>query len=171
MSKEHQLSRVISIADIDEETHSNVAKDLLELDNINHDPIFIHINSYGGNVYDMFGIIDLIRNCHSKIITICTGKAMSAAVPILAAGYKGERKIGKYSVVMLHEAVRDVEGKLSEIDNFLKHDKIMEKNYVDLLAEYTNISSSKMKKLLSEKQDCYLTAEEAVKLKIADIII
>lgn len=46
------------------------------------EPIKIYINSYGGEVYDMWGLIDIIVNSKTPIYTYCTGYAMSAAFNI-----------------------------------------------------------------------------------------
>lgn len=46
------------------------------------EPIKIYINSYGGKIYDMWGLIDIILNSKTPIYTYCTGYAMSAAFKI-----------------------------------------------------------------------------------------
>ena len=55
------------------------------------------ISTHGGNISDMFSIIDvmkMIQKNSCEIETIAIGKVMSAGVLILAAGSKGKRKIG-----------------------------------------------------------------------------
>lgn len=37
------------------------------------EPIKLYINSYGGSVYDMWGLIDVILNSKTPIYTYCTG--------------------------------------------------------------------------------------------------
>ena len=51
------------------------------------EPIKLYINSYGGSVYDMWGLIDVILNSKTPIYTYCTGYAMSAAFKIFLAGH------------------------------------------------------------------------------------
>jgi len=43
--------------------------------------------------------------------------------------------------------------------------------YINCLADETNMSKTQIKKMLERKVNVYLTAEEAVELGIADIII
>ena len=43
--------------------------------------------------------------------------------------------------------------------------------YVDCLVEETNMSKKQLKNMLERKVNVYLSAEEAVELGIADIII
>lgn len=64
------------------------------------EPIKLYINSYGGSVYDMWGLIDIILNSKTPIYTYCTGYAMSAAFKIFLAGHK--RYCYKHSTFMYH---------------------------------------------------------------------
>ncbi len=49
-------------------------------------PIRLFINSFGGNVYAMWMLIDTIRSSKTPVYTICTGYAISAAFQIFLAG-------------------------------------------------------------------------------------
>ena len=51
-------------------------------------PIHLIINSFGGNVYDMWSLIDILLNSKTPIYTYCTGYAMSAGFIIFLAGEK-----------------------------------------------------------------------------------
>ena len=65
-------------------------------------PINLMINSPGGDIYEMFGIIDYIESLDVKVNTICRGRAMSAAALVLASG-TGQRVASKRTTIMLHE--------------------------------------------------------------------
>ena len=67
----------------------------------NREPIKLYINSYGGSIYDMWGLIDVILNSKTPIYTYCTGYAMSAAFKIFLAGHK--RYCYKHSIFMYHQ--------------------------------------------------------------------
>lgn len=165
-------ARIIQICGpINEDLHQRAINDLVSLESESTNPIYVHVNSYGGDVYEMLGILDGMKSSNCKIITICTGKAMSAAVPILAAGKKGERKIGKYSTVMLHEVSSFSYGKLFELDTELKETKRLQKLYIDILGELTGVSSKTFEKVFETHKDTYLTPKEVIKLKIADKIL
>ena len=49
------------------------------------DPINVIINSDGGDVYDMLGLVDYIESLSVKVNTICRGKAFSAAAILIRA--------------------------------------------------------------------------------------
>lgn len=161
--------RVIFVTgDIDSEMHEHVAKQLLTFESASQFPIHIHINSYGGDAYEMLGIIDLLQSSSCDIITTCTGKAMSAAVPILASGVPGFRRIGRNSTIMLHEVSGFSWGKIYEMETSQKECIRIQEIYLKLLAKFTKTPISKFKKMFDSHKDTFLTAQEAVKIGIAD---
>ena len=50
------------------------------------EPIKIYVNSYGGSVYDMWALIDIMLSSKTPIYTYCTGYAMSAAFKYIFGG-------------------------------------------------------------------------------------
>ena len=54
----------------------------------NREPIKLYINSYGGSIDDMWGLIDIILASKTPIYTYCLGYAQSAAFNIFLAGHK-----------------------------------------------------------------------------------
>ena len=120
----------------------------------------------------MFSVYDTMREIREKspIITKGIGKVMSAGVLLLAAGTKGERRIGKYCRVMLHGVTAGQHGYLADVENEFKETKSIQRMYIQALVNETNMSEPYVKKLMNKKTNVYLNAEEAVKLGIADII-
>ena len=135
-------------------------------------PINVVIDSPGGDVYEMFGIIDYIesleRNSDIKVNTICRGKAMSAAAMILACG-TGKRLASKRATVMIHEGSSMQAGKSSDVKAAQKYNAHLEDMANTILSEKT----IKDKKFWSEqtKTDLYLSAKDAQKLGVIDGII
>tara|TARA_R110001632_G_scaffold113268_1_gene224338 strand:- start:864 stop:1436 length:573 start_codon:yes stop_codon:yes gene_type:complete len=112
-------------------------------------PINVIIDSVGGDVYEMFGIIDYIesleRNSNIKVNTICRGKAMSAAAMILACG-TGKRLASKRSTIMIHEGSSMQAGKSSDLKAAHKYNAHLEDMANSILGEKT----TKDKKFWSE---------------------
>jgi len=135
-------------------------------------PINVIIDSVGGDVYEMFGIIDYIESleCNSniKVNTICRGKAMSAAAMILACG-TGKRLASKRSTIMIHEGSSMQAGKSSDLKAAHKYNAHLEDMANSILGEKT----TKDKKFWSEqtKTDLYLSSKDAQKLGVIDGII
>jgi|TARA_Y100000289_G_C3927513_1_gene154372 ATP-dependent Clp protease protease subunit len=137
-------------------------------------PMEVFVSTHGGIASDMFSILDVMdmikkRTCF--IETYGVGKVMSAGVPILAAGSKGRRYIGKNCRIMLHNVSAGSHGTIFNMENELEEIKWIQDRYIETLASYTKMTKSKIKKLLKTQTDVYISAEEAIKLGIADEII
>ena len=132
-------------------------------------PIRIDVSSYGGSVYDMMGMVDRIKSSPCHVITRGFGKIMSAASFILAAG--DERILGPHSWIMIHE-LSDWLGRQKLTD--LKHDLRQDERLQDQMYEmYAKFAQGKTKKASFKKlceKDCYITAEQALKIGLIDRI-
>ena len=173
--------RIIGLfADVHEEKIAELIHGLIVLDEMNklakeenRKPIEFYISTYGGNADDMFGLYDIMRQVkeNSEIHTIGLGKVMSAGVLLLAAGTKGKRKIGKNCRVMIHSVMGGNHGSLHNMMNELEAIEQLQDMYCDALIENTKLTKNKLKKMIERKVNVYLSAEEAVEMGIADIII
>jgi ATP-dependent Clp protease protease subunit len=189
---EPELRAINLYGDISERKGSDVVAALLYLENSSHtvtnkdpnDPeseqiivarsISMMISTHGGTASDMFSILDvmdMVKNRTCDIETIGIGKVMSAGVPILAAGTKGKRKVGRNCRIMLHNVMAGSHGTIFSIENELEEIKWIQERYIETLSSYTKLTSSKIKKLLKGQKDVYISAEEAIKMGIADEII
>jgi ATP-dependent Clp protease, protease subunit len=133
-----------------------------------HPPINLMINSPGGDVHEMFGIIDYMESLDVKVNTICRGRAFSAAAIILLCG-TGTRMISKRSTVMFHQTSSFLGGKMSDITAYLDNVKTLELSVYELLAEKTKQDATWWKDKM--RTDLYLSAEELVHLGVVDQII
>jgi ATP-dependent Clp protease protease subunit len=136
--------------------------------------INMFISTHGGCASDMFSILDvmeMVKNRTCDIETTGIGKVMSAGVPILAAGTKGKRKVGKNCRIMLHNVMAGAGGTIFNMENELEEIKWVQDRYIETLASYTKMTKAKIKKMLKTQRDVYISAEEAINLGIADEII
>ena len=191
-STEPELRTINLYGDISEQKGADVVAALLYLENNSHtvstkdpqDPeseqvivarsISMMVSTHGGTASDMFSILDVMdmvkeRTC--DIETFGIGKVMSAGVPILAAGTKGKRKVGRNCRIMLHNVMAGTGGTIFSMENELEEIKWIQERYIETLANYTKLTPSKIKKLLKTQKDVYISAEEAIKMGIADEII
>ena len=136
-------------------------------------PIEFYVSTYGGSAMDMFAVYDVVRNVQNncQVKTYGIGKVMSAGVLLLAAGTKGERRIGANCRVMIHGVIAGQHGNLHDVENEFEESKFIQKQYVKALSEETNMTQSYLKKLIQRKTNVYFDAKQAVELGIADIII
>ena len=121
----------------------------------------------------MFALYDVMRLTREKcdIITFGLGKVMSAGVLLLAAGTKGKRKIGKNCRVMIHSVIGGTSGSFHNLENEMEEMRYMQEAYLRALSDESNLSVAQLKRMINRKVNVYLSAEEAVKMGIADIIV
>lgn len=136
-------------------------------------PIQFVISTPGGSASDMFSIYDTMRMVRQdcEVETIGLGQVMSAGTLLLASGTKGKRKIGKYCRVMVHQVSAGTAGPHHEMVNEIAEIQHTQEQYIKCLAAETKMSVTFIKKLFEKKVNIYLSAEEAVKYGLADIII
>ena len=72
---------------------------------------------------------------------------------------------------MIHNVVGGSYGALPNLTNEIEAIQQLQDDYVAALVENTKLSKKKLTKMLNEKVNIYLSAEEAVQHGIADIII
>ena len=89
----------------------------------------------------------------------------------MASGTKGERRIGKHCRIMLHRVLTGDSGSLHNIQATYKEAEIMEEMMFKALACETNLTVGRLKKIVSKNLDAFFSAEEAVEMGIADIIV
>ena len=131
-------------------------------------PVNLMINSPGGDVHEMLGIIDYIESLDIKVNTICRGRAFSAAAIILTCG-TGSRMMSKRSTVMFHQSSSFLGGKMSDITAYLDNVKTLEISIYDMLAERTKKDAAWWKDNM--KSNLYLSAEELLNIGVIDQII
>jgi len=137
------------------------------------EPFDFFISTFGGSALEMFSLYDVMRQIRETmpIHTIGIGKVMSAGTLLLAAGTKGERRVGKYCRIMIHGVVSGQQGHLADIENEFDEAKFTQKMYIQALTEETNMTQTYLKNLIKKKTNVYLSADEAVDLGIADLVI
>ncbi len=170
--------------DLDEEKVEDVCSGLLFLQHTSKiiipgeeepvvKPITFYVSTWGGDALGMFGIYDLMRMVREEcpIHTHGLGKVMSAGVLLLAAGTKGERRIGKHCRIMMHAVRGGHVGSIHSLENEMEETRWIQRQHIKALCEETDLTERQLKKMLNKNLDIYLTAEEAVNYGIADIIV
>ena len=180
-SSEPDLRSIGLFSEVEAEKIAEISHALLYLNELNHRavdprlkrPIHFYISTYGGNADDMFALYDLLRviRDETEIHTVGLGKVMSAGVLILASGTKGKRFIGRNCRVMIHSVMGGNAGSLHDMMNEMDAIENLQRMYIDCLVAETNLTESKIKKMLERKVNIYLSAEEAVAYGIADHVI
>ena len=78
-------------------------------------PIYLHISSYGGLLFDAFTAIDVIQSCKVPVYTIIDGPTASAGTIISVVGSKRFMRPNAY--MLIHQLSSGSWGKMSELED------------------------------------------------------
>ena len=162
-------NRIIFLSgEIDDMLSNSVVAQLLYLDSLNHDDIYLYINSPGGSVSSGLAIYDTMNFIQSDVSTICFGMAASMGALILSSGAKGKRLILPNADVMIHQVLGKSEGQASDIQIATERILNLKKRLNGILVKNTGKRISKIEK--DTDRDHYLSAKEAIAYGIVDKI-
>jgi ATP-dependent Clp protease protease subunit len=135
----------------------------LHIDNV---PIFLHINSNGGIIFEAFNAIDVIKSCRVPVYTIIEGATASAGTLISVVGIK--KYICPNAYMLIHQLSSTCWGKMSEIEDEFKNLQELMDKIKDIYKKHTKISKKELEELL--KHDIWLNSEKSLKYGLADEI-
>jgi ATP-dependent Clp protease protease subunit len=131
----------------------------------------LFVNSTGGDLYQAFALVDMMRNSKHIIRTIGTGAVMSAAFIIFASGTRGERYISENTGIMCHQFSNTVENKYHDIKAQMKETDLCNARMLEILKQATGKNEDTVKLHLLPASDVYLTAQETIDIGAADHIL
>ena len=134
--------------------------------NVKNIPIYLHINSFGGSLYDAYAAVDAIKNLRVPVYSVIEGCAASAGTIISVVCSK--RFIGKNAHMLIHQLSSSMWGKMSEIEDEYKHLNELMKQIKRLYGEYTKISKKELTELL--KHDIWLTPQTCIQYGLVDAV-
>ena len=132
-------------------------------------PIRIYIDSYGGKVYQCFGLIGVMENSKTPIHTVVTGAAMSCGFVILINGHR--RLAYRHATPLYHQVSSGFFGKVKDLEEKLEETKRLQKKIEEMTLRLTKISKKKLTEILKNKVDWFMTAESALELGVIDEIV
>lgn len=130
-------------------------------------PIYLHINSRGGDVHQAFRIVDKILKNPIKVITIADGYVASAATFILIVGH--QRWSTLHSYFLIHELSTGHEGKLRDLKDSVRNCKRIDKRISALYIKYTTIPENRLVSKLKKERE--FDVDEALSLGFIDTIL
>lgn len=146
--------------------------DFDELNSSNLPIIPVIIDSFGGEVYSLLAILDIISTAVKPVATIALGKAMSCGSILLACGSKGLRFVGPHATVMVHDVASISIGKIEELKADVFEGERLNNKIFDLLDQTCGKGKGHFRKIIAEKKhvNWYLDAKDVLKHGIADHI-
>jgi len=140
----------------------------LESENPNAD-ISLYINSPGGDVSAGWAIMDTMRYIKPNVSTIGMGLVASMAAVLLAAGEKGKRFVLPNTQVMIHQPSSGTEGKVTDMEIYLKEVQHTKKALIKQMVEFTGRKEKEVFDAM--ERDNWLQPDEAKDFGIIDGIL
>ena len=135
----------------------------------NRKPIKIHIDSYGGQVYQCLGLLGVMKNLATPIHTVVTGCAMSCGFLMAIAGYK--RFAYNHSTFMYHQLSSFSRGEIQKIEDDMMQSKRLQRMIEKHTLAYTKLTKTELQDVYEKKKDWYFNAQDALKRGVIDEII
>ncbi len=131
--------------------------------------IYIHITTYGGDLYAAFMTYDNMRQCKYNIITIAEGYVASAGTVISLGG--NERKIQKNAMMMIHQLRTVIGGKFNEIEEDFRNSKLDMARLISLY--YSELGGKMTKRQIEEAltHDIWWNAQTCVNKGLCHSVI
>jgi ATP-dependent Clp protease protease subunit len=130
-------------------------------------PIELHMNSPGGDPYAMLRLYDEILACPCQIKFFGGGIIQSSATWIMAAC--DERYLLPNTTVMVHDGSEGVDGTHTDVKIAMSEAVRLQDLLYDVYAANSRMPRSFWEDVC--QRDLYLTAEETIKLGLADKIV
>tara|TARA_B100000787_G_C16194357_1_gene299685 strand:+ start:2006 stop:2608 length:603 start_codon:yes stop_codon:yes gene_type:complete len=149
------------------ETLANKTEYMSSTNNIEPIPIYLYINSDGGEVGSALAIVDYILTCRVPIYTVIEGEACSAATLISIVGDR--RYMTSNSHMLIHQVRGGLWGRMNECEDEMKNIKTFNKKLMKLYKKYTKLTVDKLERIL--KKDISWSSKTCLKLGLIDEII
>ena len=162
--------QIILTGEINKELVDSIVRQLLILDSEDEKtPIYMYIDSPGGDVDAGFAIFDMIRFINAPVYLIGMGLIASAATLVLLSVDK-EFRIGlPNSRYLIHQPLGGMRGVATDIEIYAKDMEKIRAKLNSLIAEQTGTSLEQVTK--DTERDFWLDSDEAVKYGLISKII
>ena len=171
MAKMLSSRTIIMSGGVDSDLASKIIQQLVLLD---HDdpgkPIYLLVNSPGGEFYSGFAIYDTIGYISAPVISVVVGLAASMGSIIPLAAGKGNRYGLPHSKFLIHQPLMmGYQGKATDLEIQAREILRDREGVIDIYAEHTGRKPEDIIKDID--RDKWLTAKEALDYGLIDRII
>ncbi len=132
--------------------------------------LLLMICSEGGDMSAAFALIDVMHSSNIFVKTVGLGQIASAGLLIFLAGTPGRRVLTPNTSILSHQFSWGSDGKVHELFATMKEFELTQKRMVAHYELCTGLSVEEIKTVLLPPHDVWLTAEEALALKICDAV-
>ena len=162
--------QVLVSGEINEELAHTVIGKVLLLEALSPTkPIYIYIDSPGGNVYSGFAILDVLRFVKPPVKTIGTGLVASAASLVLLGAKKQNRFALPNSQYLIHQPLSEMRGVATDLEIHAKEIERIRSRINTIIAEETGKTQDDV--AIDTERDYWLNAREALEYGLVSKVI
>lgn len=161
--------QLILSGEVDKELAEKIVNHLFLLEADSDKPIYIFIDSPGGDVDSGFAIYDMIRFVNAPVFTVGMGLVASAGALIFLAAEKSRRLALPNSHFLIHQPLGGMRGVASDIEIHAQEIEKMKAKLNRLVADETG---KKLDDVAADmERDHWMSADEALAYNIVGKII
>lgn len=127
-------------------------------------PIYLHISSYGGSVFDALTAIDVIQACKVPVHTIIEGATASAGTLMSVVGTKRFMRPNAY--MLIHQLSSGFWGKMCEIEDDFENNKAIMDKIKTIYRNHATIPKKELSEVL--KHDLWWDVAKCMKNGLVD---
>ncbi len=150
---------VLVSGEIDKDLADRIVRQLLVLESESNDPIYIYINSPGGDVDAGYAMFDMVRFISCDVYMVGMGLVASAAALLYVAVPLERRLALPNSTYLIHQPMSGMQGVATDIEIHARQIEKLRKKLDALLAQQTGKSLQEISR--DTERDYWLDAEEA----------
>ena len=164
-----ETRQIMLSGEVNKALAEKIVNQLLILESNNDDPIYVFIDSPGGDVDSGYAIFDMMRFIKAPVYTIGMGLVASAGALIFLAAPKDRRIALPNSHYLIHQPLSGMRGVATDIEIHAQElEKAKEKINL-LISEETGVKLEQVKK--DTERDYWMNAQEALEYGLAGKII
>ena len=166
----YQPPVIVRVTKFTEESLEEFSDDFNEAINTGQPIVPVEIDSYGGSVHSVMGMVIVMESSPIPVATICSTKIMSAGAVLFSFGTEGHRYMHPDATMMIHDASYGKEGKVEDMKVSTQYADELNKRMFKKMARHIGQKSNFILDKIKERShlDWFLTATEAKKLGIAN---
>ena len=131
--------------------------------------IMLYINTPGGSVSAGLAIYDTMNYIRPDVSTTCVGLAASMGQLLLTGGADGKRIALPHSKILMHQPLGGTQGQATDIEIYTKEMLRTKESIFKIICKHTGKTMEQV--LKDADRDNYMTAEEAKKYGLIDLIL
>lgn len=165
-----RLPVIVRVTKFTEESLGEFVNDFNEAINTGQPIVFVEIDSYGGQIHSVMGMVSVIENSPIPVATMCSTKIMSAGAVLFSFGTEGHRYMHPDATMMIHDASYGTDGKVEDMKVSTKYVDELNKRMFKKLARHIGKDQDYILDKIKEHShlDWFLTAQQAKRLGIVN---